>query len=217
MRHCLHLLTLIALLPLLITGCNKPKEVEAVRPVRTMVVDGSVHESTGVVTGQVTAHAYVNASFRVPGKLSQRMVSAGSASKTGQLLARLDDTVFKDSWTSAKADVSAAKAVLEFAEKLEKRRSTSFNQRRFPSTIMTRLFANSSRRAPNWKPMKPRRGSQRSNSIIRNSRLKPMALSPKGLSKSARLSLPDKRFFGSRRTRCRTLFSRCRRTSSAAD
>jgi membrane fusion protein, multidrug efflux system len=124
MRHCLHLLTLIALLPLLITGCNKPKEVEAVRPVRTMVVDGSVNESTGVVTGQVTAHAYVNASFRVPGKLSQRMVSVGSSVKKGQLLARLDDTVFKDSWTSAKADVSAAKAVLEFAEKLEKRRST---------------------------------------------------------------------------------------------
>ncbi len=125
MRHCLHLLTLIALLPLLITGCNKPKEVE---DVQTRSNDGrgrQVHESTGVVTGQVTAHAYVNASFRVPGKLSQTNGFGRKRVKTGQLLARLDDTVFKDSWTSAKADVSAAKAVLEIAEKLEKRRSNS--------------------------------------------------------------------------------------------
>ena len=52
----------------------------------------------------------------------KRLVSAGSAVKAGQLLARLDDTVFKDSWTSAKAEVSTAKAVLEIAEKLERRR-----------------------------------------------------------------------------------------------
>ena len=83
MRHCLQLLTLIALLPLVIFGCNKPKEVEDVRPVRTVVVGSKVHAASGVVTGQVTAHAYVNASFRVPGKLSQRMVSAGSAVKAG--------------------------------------------------------------------------------------------------------------------------------------
>jgi RND family efflux transporter MFP subunit len=122
MRHCLALLTLIALLPLLISGCNKPKEAEDVRPVRTVVVGSNVREASGVVTGQITAHAYVNASFRVPGKLSQRMVSAGSAVKAGQILARLDDTVLKDSWTSAKAEASSAKAVFEMAEKLERRR-----------------------------------------------------------------------------------------------
>ena len=122
MRHCSYSLALMVLLPLFMSGCNKPKEVEGIRPVRTVVVGSKAHESSGVVTGQVTAHAYVNASFRVPGKLSQRLVSAGSAVKTGQLLARLDDTVFKDSWTSAKAGVSSAMAVLELAEKLERRR-----------------------------------------------------------------------------------------------
>ena len=123
MRHYSYSLALMVLLPLFISGCNKPKEVEDIRPVRTVVAGSKAHESSGVVTGQVTAHAYVNASFRVPGKLLQRLVSAGSAVKAGQLLARLDDTVFKDSYTSAKAEVSSAMAVLEMAEKLEKRRS----------------------------------------------------------------------------------------------
>ncbi len=124
MRHYSYSLALMILLQLFTSGCNKPKEVEDIRPVRTVVVGGKAHESSGVVTGQVTAHAYVNASFRVPGKLSQRLVSAGSAVKAGQLLARLDDTIFKDALTSAKAEASSAKAALELAEKLESRNSS---------------------------------------------------------------------------------------------
>ena len=61
--------------------------------------------------------------FRVPGKLSQRLVSAGSTVKAGQLLARLDDTVFKDALTAANAEVSSAKASVELAEKQKKRNS----------------------------------------------------------------------------------------------
>ena len=121
MRFPSFLLTLMVLLPLLASGCNQPKVVEDIRPVRTVVVGGKAHESSEVVTGQVTAHAYVNASFRVPGKLSQRLVSAGSTVKAGQLLARLDDTVFKDALMAANAEVSSAKAALELAEKLESR------------------------------------------------------------------------------------------------
>jgi RND family efflux transporter MFP subunit len=92
-------------------------------------VGGQAHEPSTVVTGQVTAHTYVNASFRVPGKLSQRLVSAGSAVKAGQLLARLDDTVFKDALTAAKAEVSSAKAALELAEKLESRNGSLLQSR----------------------------------------------------------------------------------------
>ncbi|HTN72993.1 MAG TPA: efflux RND transporter periplasmic adaptor subunit, partial [Methylomirabilota bacterium] len=123
MRHCSHLLTLMVLLSLFISGCNKHKEVEDIRPVRTIVVGGQAHENSTVVTGQVTAHVYVNAAFRVPGKLSQRLVSAGSAVKAGQLIARLDDTVFKDALTAANAEVSSAKAALELAQKQEGRNS----------------------------------------------------------------------------------------------
>jgi len=129
MRHYSYLLTLIVLLPFFISGCNEHKEVEDLRPVRTMVVGGQAHETSTVVTGQVTAHAYVNASFRVPGKLSQRLVSAGSAVKAGQLLARLDDTVFNDALTAAKAEVSSAKAALELAEKLEDRNGSLLQSR----------------------------------------------------------------------------------------
>jgi len=129
MRHCSYLFTLMVLLPFFISGCNHHKEVEDIRPVRTIVVGGQAHETSTVVTGQVTAHAYVNASFRVPGKLSQRLVSAGSAVKAGQLLARLDDTVFKDALTAAKAEVSSAKAALELAEKLESRNGSLLQTR----------------------------------------------------------------------------------------
>jgi RND family efflux transporter MFP subunit len=121
MRHCSYSTTFLILLLLLISGCNKPKAVEDIRPVRTVVVGSKAYESSEIVTGQVTAHAYVNASFRVPGKLSQRLVSAGSPVKAGQLLARLDDTVFKDALTAANAEVSAAKASVELAEKQERR------------------------------------------------------------------------------------------------
>jgi RND family efflux transporter MFP subunit len=124
MRHFLYSLTLIVLIPVLVSGCNKPKADGDIRPVRTIIVSGQADEPSTVVTGQVTAHTYVNASFRVAGKLSQRMVSAGSAVKAGQLLARLDDTVFKDALTAARAEVSSAKAALDLAEKLESRNSS---------------------------------------------------------------------------------------------
>ena len=123
MRHYSYLLTLMVLLPLLAFGCNKPEVGEDIRPVRTVVVGSKAHQSSTVVTGQVTAHVYVNAAFRVPGKLSQRLVSAGSAVKAGQLIARLDDTVFKDALTAANAEVSSAKAALELAQKQEGRNS----------------------------------------------------------------------------------------------
>ncbi len=72
MRYYLHSLPLIILLPLFISGCNEHREVEDIRPVRTIVVGVQAHEPVTVVTGQVAAHTYVNAAFRVPGKLSQR-------------------------------------------------------------------------------------------------------------------------------------------------
>jgi multidrug efflux pump subunit AcrA (membrane-fusion protein) len=89
MRHYSHSLTLMVLLLLLVSGCNNPKAVEDIRPVRTIVVGGQALETSTVVTGLVTAHVYVNASFRVPGKMSQRLVAAGSTAKAGELPARL--------------------------------------------------------------------------------------------------------------------------------
>jgi membrane fusion protein, multidrug efflux system len=140
MRHYSYSLTLTVLLLLLVSGCNNPKVVEDIRPVRTMIVGGQAHETSTVVTGQVTAHVYVNASFRVPGKLAQRLVAAGKAVRAGQLLARLDDTVFKDALTAAKAEVSSARAALELAEKLESRngsllKSNAVSQNDYDETL----------------------------------------------------------------------------------
>ncbi len=140
MRHSSYVFTLVCLLPVFIAGCDERTQAEEIRPVRTIVVGGQVRAAATVVTGHVAAHAYVNASFRVPGKFSQRLVSAGSTVKAGQLLARLDDTVFKDALTSANAEVSAAKAALELAEKLEGRngsllKSNAVSQNAYDETL----------------------------------------------------------------------------------
>ena len=123
MKTHVYCLALLTLLPLVVAGCSKTKEVEDVRPVRSVIVESKDHRAVEIITGQIAAHAYVNASFRLPGKVSERLVSAGSVVKTGQLLARLDDTVQKDALVAAGAEVSAAKASLEQVDSLEKRAS----------------------------------------------------------------------------------------------
>ena len=108
------------LLSFFVTACNR-QEPEKTRPVRAKVVGIQSHGSSELITGQISAHAYVNASFRTPGKLSKRLVSVGDTVKAGQLLAILDDTVQKNSLNAANAEVAAARAYRDQAESLEKR------------------------------------------------------------------------------------------------
>lgn len=118
-----YLLTFLILLFFLIEGCEKPRQVEDIRPVRTIVAESKIHDDSEIITGQIAAHRYEKASFRISGKLSERVVSSGSPVKAGQVIARLEDTIEKNTLTAANAEVAATRAALEQAEKVEKRAS----------------------------------------------------------------------------------------------
>ena len=105
-----------------ISGCKKDEESAPVRPVRVVVIEKLVNDEPIIVTGQVAAHTYVNASFRTSGKMIERMASVGSIIKAGQPLARLDSEIEKNSLTAAKADLDTAKALLAQTQILEKRK-----------------------------------------------------------------------------------------------
>lgn len=113
--------SLFLCLTLCLAGCDKPSEKIEIRPVRTQIVRMEDHKDSSVITGQIAAHTYVNAAFRLAGKIVERPVTVGSVLKPGDLIARLDDTVQKDAVTAATAEVAAAKAALDAAEKVETR------------------------------------------------------------------------------------------------
>lgn len=130
MTRYLTALTMTVLLALSLSGCGDGKqESQAVRPVRSIVIEPGAAAMKEIFTGQIDAHNYVSASFRIAGKIRERFVSAGDRVKAGQPLARLDDAVQKDTLTSAQAQVLASKAALEQASKLAGRAEALIGER----------------------------------------------------------------------------------------
>ncbi len=105
---------------LLACGCESESD-ETVRPVRTLTAQPVADRLPVSLTGLVKAHTYVNASFRIGGKVVERMVSAGDRVRRGDILARLDDTVIRDTLLTARADVAASLASLDQARKQDRR------------------------------------------------------------------------------------------------
>ncbi|MBV1838468.1 efflux RND transporter periplasmic adaptor subunit [Acetobacter estunensis] len=112
---------IFCLLPLTLAGCHKKKPAPEIRPVRSLVVQPQQGTDTLSLTGQVTAHRYLTLSFRLPGKIVERTVSAGSVVHAGQLLARLDDTVPRQALRSATAEAGTARAALAQMTPLKRR------------------------------------------------------------------------------------------------
>jgi len=102
-------------------GCEKAVVPEDIRPVRTIIVEEKATDEAIVMSGQIEAHNYINAAFRVSGRIMERMVSVGDNVKAGQPLARLDPKIEKASLEMAEADLTAAKALLQQTESQEKR------------------------------------------------------------------------------------------------
>ncbi|RFD20962.1 efflux RND transporter periplasmic adaptor subunit [Komagataeibacter melaceti] len=113
--------SLILLLLLLLSACHKKAPVEEVRPVRSIVVEPQPDTDGAVLTGQVTAHRYINMAFRLPGKVVERAVSAGSTVQAGDIVARLDDTVQQQALRTALAEAATARAALDQAAPLKQR------------------------------------------------------------------------------------------------
>lgn len=113
----------LPLLALLLLGaCNGAAEpVKAPRPVLveapTALADGGGEAYPGVVRARVEA----DLSFRVPGKIAERRVEAGSRVEAGQVLATLDPQDAQLNLEAARAAVAAAEADLKLARSEEQR------------------------------------------------------------------------------------------------
>jgi RND family efflux transporter MFP subunit len=107
------LLPLLAALGLL-AGCQREVEKPApeIRPVRTLTIEKRATGSTMAITGNVQAQNEVNQSFRIDGRLIERLVDVGDNVKAGQLIARLDPQNEESGVQGAQAQLSAAQARL---------------------------------------------------------------------------------------------------------
>jgi len=72
-------------------------------------------ESTRSFTGVVTARVQSDLGFRVPGKVTKRLVDVGQVVRTGQPLMRIDITDYAHAITTQAENVAAVKARAEQA------------------------------------------------------------------------------------------------------
>lgn len=121
---------LLAVLSLcLLPGCRGEKGSEAVRPVRAVEAVRAPAGVAELLTGEIEAHSYVNASFRIAGKIAQRLAAAGDHVLPGQVLARLDDTIEGNTLREARASERAAAATLDQAARKAARARSLVGQR----------------------------------------------------------------------------------------
>jgi len=111
-RSCV-LVPLLAAVALL-GGCQREVEQPApeIRPVRTLTIEKRAAGSSVTITGNVQAQNEVNQSFRIDGRLIERLVDVGDTVKAGQLIARLDPQNEESGLQAARAQLSAAQARL---------------------------------------------------------------------------------------------------------
>src|SRR5690606_7373643 len=103
----------------LLAGCNgqaAPPPPEAVRPVRTLVVEERAISHALSLPAEVRPRIEVRYGFRVGGKIAERKVSVGDQVRAGQSLATLDPEDVRPAIDAARAALEAARTELELAE-----------------------------------------------------------------------------------------------------
>lgn len=98
----------------LLAGCQREVEQPApeIRPVRALTIEKRAAGGTVAITGTVQAQNEVNQSFRIDGRLVERLVDVGDNVKAGQLIATLDPQNEESGVQAARAQLSAAQARL---------------------------------------------------------------------------------------------------------
>jgi len=97
---------------LLACGKAEAPEAEAVRPVRTWVVQPQQVDAVGAFPGEVRPQVESPLGFRVAGKLIERLVQQGDIVASGQVLARLDPEDLQLAESAARAQLTAAEVEL---------------------------------------------------------------------------------------------------------
>jgi membrane fusion protein, multidrug efflux system len=121
--------TLIAL-AIGLSGCKSESApyTAAPQPVRAASVMFSAATDTRSYTGTIKPRYESDLSFRVAGKIVERLVNIGDKVTPGITLARLDSTDYRLSLESAKAEVKAAQSSLKQAE-ADERRSAALKEK----------------------------------------------------------------------------------------
>jgi len=96
----------------LLVACQREvaKPEPEIRPVRSLTIEKRAAGSTVAITGTVQAQTEVNESFRIDGRLIERLVNVGDTVRPGQLIARLDPQNEESGVHGARAQVEAARA-----------------------------------------------------------------------------------------------------------
>jgi len=99
---------------MLLGACQREvqKPAPEVRPVRALTIEMRVAGGVVSITGTVQAQNEINESFRIDGRLIERLVDVGDTVKAGQLIARLDPQNEESGVQAARAQLSAAQARL---------------------------------------------------------------------------------------------------------
>ncbi len=85
------LLVTLCLSALLLAACGgEAPKTEPLRPVLTMRVGEAGSSNDYIYAGEVRSRIEQTLAFRVPGKISERLVDAGASVRPGQVLARID-------------------------------------------------------------------------------------------------------------------------------
>jgi RND family efflux transporter MFP subunit len=113
--------------PLVLSLAACEKETAATRPatlVRTELVQPQSRQSVIRLTGDVQAQVSTELSFRVSGRVTDRLVDVGAHVNAGDVLARIDPTEQQADIDGAKAAVAAAEAQLRVATATFERQKT---------------------------------------------------------------------------------------------
>jgi len=108
---------------LTLAGCDRQTAVTAPpsRLVRTEIVKLTQRRTSITLTGDVQARVLADLSFRVSGRVTERLVEVGAHVKAGQLLAKIDPA-------EQQADLDSAEAAVVAAESQVKVATSNFNR-----------------------------------------------------------------------------------------
>lgn len=104
-------LTVLSCMTLLLAGCDKAPPAEApVRAVRTLLVSETGGVMAREFAADIRARTESRLGFRVPGKVSRRLIELGQPARAGQVLAQLDPDDLRLQQDAARAGLAAAEA-----------------------------------------------------------------------------------------------------------
>ena len=106
------LVLVVASLAVSLTGCGQKRELDPrTQPELVRIVEiGSSSGADPAFTGAVSARVESNLGFRVPGKITSRLVDTGQFVRAGQPLMTIDRTDYVHAITARAETVTAAKA-----------------------------------------------------------------------------------------------------------